>query len=261
MNDFINEKNTIKQFLTKKYKDIEIYIFETIESTNDYGKNLILNNKTNPSIVIANEQISGRGRMNRAFYSPKNNGIYMSVVLPMNSTSLLLTSYICTCICKALDKLCDINTEIKWVNDILLNEKKIGGILIENINFFGLTQKNYVIIGIGINLKSSKDIPYELKDIMCGIYPENSEINKYEIIGEILKNILSDYEIYPNGFFLNYYREKSFVLGKQIKYSKDGKNFFGKAVEINDNGFLIVENENSNSKIILNTGKISVRIT
>ena len=127
-------------------KDKKYQVLETVSSTNDYIKDKDL------FCVIAKEQTGGKGTNNRSFFSP-SGGIYLSVKLPLNlsgSDFLFLTPLVAVITANAIDKVAGVKTEIKWVNDLILGGKKLGGILCESKI---VKDKTEVIIGVGINVK------------------------------------------------------------------------------------------------------------
>lgn len=129
-NDILSAES-IKPYLNKKNKNIDIKVFKTIDSTNTYAKTLAQNGAPQGTVVISEEQTAGRGRMGRSFYSPASTGIYMSIVLrPKLSLedSLLITTSVAVAVSNAIEKIAYIDTKIKWVNDIYFGDKKLCGI-------------------------------------------------------------------------------------------------------------------------------------
>ena len=124
--DFIS-KEGISLYLNKSCSDIEIYNYKTISSTNEIAKNLALSGAKHGTVVISEEQTAGKGRLGRSFYSPANTGIYMSIILRPNLTamdSVLITTSSSVIICESIKKVTGIDCQIKWINDIYLNNKK-----------------------------------------------------------------------------------------------------------------------------------------
>ncbi len=216
-------------------------IFNVIDSTNVYAKKTI-SEKSSNRVIIADKQLNGRGRCGRDFYSPADNGIYMSVVIKADKTYSdieLLTIGVASVVHYAIEKVTACKCEIKWVNDILLNQKKICGILCENILERNTDKVKNVIIGIGINVKTTKDFPPELQDIAGALSTELLDRNM--LIAEILKGIMKISEEFNFEKYLSYYKANSMVLNKNINYVKNGQMFFGKVIGINSSGNLEVE--------------------
>ncbi len=128
-----------------------VIIYEKTESTNTLAKEFIAKNCVDGTLIIAKEQTAGKGRLGRSFSSPAGEGLYMSLILkpdvPLEIISQI-TIPIAQALIETLKKVCNIPAQIKWPNDILINGKKVAGILTELKN-------EYVIIGIGININNS----------------------------------------------------------------------------------------------------------
>ena len=167
-----------EKFMTKEGiaehldRDIPLYIFDTIDSTNTYAKMLAAEGAEHGTTVIALQQTGGRGRLGRSFHAPPGTGIYMSIVLKTESDfskALMATTAASVAVCRAVSAVCSAEAQIKWVNDIYSDGKKCAGILCESvINENG--QMPYIVVGIGVNLFA----PYggfspEIKDIAINI--------------------------------------------------------------------------------------------
>src|SRR5699024_5290207 len=176
-------------------KDIEIEIFDKIDSTNTESlrqlkKGLIKDYK----IILAHEQTNGRGRIGRNFYSPKDNGIYMSIIIPYNDINpLALTAKAAVSVAKSLEDIIDEKIHIKWVNDLIVDDKKICGILTEGFIDYKTDKLSNIIIGIGINLNNKNYfIPKDLENIIKPIdFYKNIDFSK--IIADIFNDIILDY--------------------------------------------------------------------
>lgn len=239
-----------------KYKH-NIEIFDSIDSTNKYLKSKI-NEKNYGTIVISNEQTNGYGKNNRQFMSNKDVGIYMSILINPNcliEESLKITILTSVAILSAIKSIYNLDVKLKWVNDIILNDLKVGGILCESqINLNNNIIDN-MIVGIGINVKEF-DFPPSLKNIATSIENNtNIKISRNELISEII-NFFDLYFIY-NKNYLNLYKENSYVLGKDITVIQNDRQFFAKAIDIEDNGTLIVQEQEKIIKLI--SSDISIR--
>ena len=249
-NNILSE-HEIKQNLLDSYKNFDIKIFDTLPSTNDFAKELINSNKfTNGTTIIANSQTSGRGRFARTFFSPTNTGIYFSTILkkslPIKDVSLI-TLISAVAVCKAITKLTHLNPQIKWINDVYLNNKKICGILVENICNFNNMKSKAIVAGIGINI-STENFPKDIQDKAGSIMCDNLSRNK--LIAEILNNLFDLSQDIYNGQIIKEYKSLSVVLNKQIVYIKHNKTYTATAIDINNIGNLIVRDENNNISIL-----------
>ena len=240
------------------FEEFKIKLFKEIDSTNSYAKKLALKNAQNKTVVIANSQTNGKGRMGRSFYSPAENGIYMSIIFKTDKISentAMITVAAATAVSKAIEKMFNLKTQIKWVNDIYINNKKVCGILTETVSDSKGSGIN-VIIGIGINVKSVDSFPDELKSIAGALDTKLAIRNK--LIASILRE-LNEFSSFKNlKDSLSYYCEKSLVIGRNVIFEKDGEQIKAKAIDIDDNANLIVENSRG-EKITLNSGEISVK--
>ena len=239
-----------------KYKH-NIEIFDSIDSTNKHLKSKI-NEKNYGTIVISNEQTNGYGKSNREFLSNKNIGIYMSILINPNcliEESLKITILTSVAVLSAIKSVYNLDIKLKWVNDIILNDLKVGGILCESqINLNNNIIDN-MIVGIGINVKEF-DFPPSLKNIATSIENNtNIKISRNELISEII-NFFDLYFIEKTNY-IDLYRENSYVLGKDIKVIQNDRQFFAKAIDIDNNGSLIVQEQEKIIKLI--SSDISIR--
>ena len=196
--------------------------------------------------------------MGRNFYSPEDNGIYMSIVLKVDkeySDLDLFTVAIASITLSAIEKVTGKNCFVKWVNDIFLNDKKVSGILCENVLSKDGKKIEYIIIGIGINVKSVKDFPMDLKDIAGCI----EEIDRNVLIAEILKGTQTLRKDFNLKKYLKLYKEKSMVINKNVSFFLNSKEYSGKVEDINDKGNLVVRIPNGDIKII-KSGEIRLNL-
>ena len=253
----------ITQTKIKNYIDDLPYtfeIFESIDSTNTYAKKIIVSESIDKKVIIAESQTKGRGRVGREFYSPANNGIYMSIILKTDSFFSdinLLTVAVAVATLKAIEKVTGLKSAIKWVNDIFINNKKICGILCENIIDYKSGKISHSVIGIGINVKTTDFFPENIKNIAGALMTE--ELDRNELIAEILKNIYNISQSVDFAEYLEDYLKESLVLHKNISFNKDGCEYIGKVVNITDSGNLEVELKDKRV-IIIKSGVIRLDI-
>lgn len=239
-----------------KYKH-NIEIFDSIDSTNKYLK-LKINEKNYGTIVISNEQTNGYGKSNREFLSNKDIGIYMSILINPNcliEESLKITILTSVAILSAIKSVCNLDVKLKWVNDIILNDLKVGGILCESQINLNTNIIDNMIVGIGINVKEF-EFPPSLKNIATSIENNtNIKVSRNALISEII-NFFDLYFI-EKANYIDLYKENSYVLGKDIKVIQNDRQFFAKAIDIEDNGALIVQEQEKIIKLI--SSDISIR--
>ena len=176
--------------------------------------------------------------------------------------SVLITTSSAVAICDAIEKLTGINCQIKWINDIYLNGKKIAGILAETSTNFESKTIDYLILGNHSMMddhQPKNDFPEELRKIASSLFEHNnSTINRNLLCAEIANNILNMISKIENYDFISEYKKRSIVLNQDIIYTSKGISLIGKAIDIANDGSLIVKNSDGSTKI-LNSGDITIR--
>ncbi|KKH92434.1 hypothetical protein EO95_11655 [Methanosarcina sp. 1.H.T.1A.1] len=257
-NDLLSPEG-IEIFLNPKYKKNSITVYQSLSSTNVEAKKMAIGGVEQGAVILAEEQREGRGRLGKSFFSPAKTGIYMSIILcPKMKTSnaILITIASAVAVCRVIEKLTGEEPKIKWVNDILLNEKKICGILTEAVSDFESDTVENVIVGIGINVKTEKEqFPPELRGIATSLFPKN--IYRNQLAAEIINELLDLYTQLEDKSFISEYKARSMVLGKDINYYQNGKRHSGRAIDINEIGSLIVQNEEGEI-YALQSGEITI---
>ncbi len=234
---------------------------DTVDSTNNYLKELGKDGCHEGTAVIADKQTAGRGRMGRSFISPEG-GLYMSVLLKPehdNFDFLLITSAAAVAVCRAVEAMTDVSLKIKWVNDIYLDDKKLCGILTEGV-FSGNNTPDFAVLGIGLNIiEPENGFDENIKNIATSLFKKEIPDNdfKLKLCGRILDEFFKYYENLSKREFLEEYRKRSFIINRDIYYISGDEKHFCRCVGIDDNCNLIVE-ENGVKKQ-LGTGEITVR--
>ena len=234
----------------KKQTGINKVIFKKeVTSTNDE----ILNEKQDDTLMIAFFQSKGKGRYGRKFFSPEN-GLYFSYLVNEEMTfqqSQFITPIMGIAVSYAIDEVFDVNTSIKWVNDILLEKKKICGILTEC-----KVEKNIchdIVVGVGINVYSS-DFPEDIKDT-AGFIEEKDDTDKREdLVIKIMQNFKGFWSE-DRDSLVKKYRKKATFIGNEIKVHKNGDYVKAVAMNINDDFSLKVK-YNDGTIEDLNIGEI-----
>lgn len=241
----------------------EIVHFNSIDSTNIKAKELARKGSDEGTIVVAEEQTSGRGRLGRVWISPKGKGIWMSIILRPDIDPIYaskVTQIGAAAVWKAINSI-GIKAEIKWPNDIVLNGKKICGILTEMSG--ELNKINYIVIGIGINVNIEEaEFPTEIAKTASSL---KAEVGKYICRQELLIEILRELDYYYDDLInkgsikeaIDICRRESVLLGKDIKIISKGQEVLAKAIDITDDGELIIEEGKERRKLI--SGEVSVR--
>ncbi|MGI6136195.1 MAG: biotin--[acetyl-CoA-carboxylase] ligase [Christensenellales bacterium] len=233
----------------------EVFVFDTIDSTNTEAKRFFQAGNIINALFISNEQTKGRGRQGKSFFSPANTGLYMTLLLLDTPTSDmrifdLPTIKMAVSISKAFAQLTKKSLQVKWVNDIFYNGYKVGGILTEKV-YSPPNNMHALIVGVGINL-STTIFPNELKNIAGSINEKISRnILATTIVNDFITNNTNPYET------IKEYKKISLVLGKRIAFEYNNEVFVGDAIDINNEGYLIVRLLD-NDYLTLNSGEISL---
>lgn len=206
-------------------------------------------------LYLAPFQTAGRGRFGRSYFCPEQGGIYMSLHLKPQLPFDRLPSYTlltAACIYKAIKDLTLIEVDIKWVNDIYLKGRKIGGILTEAISNVETGLVTDLIIGVGLNFAIA-DLPADLKDKAGSLFTGKAPITRNELIGEIWKNLYT----MDQAELLYLYKQRSLVLGRTVSFMQNQENYKGLAKDVSDKGQLLVQ-LTDDQEIWLNSGEISL---
>lgn len=260
--DVVSEES-IRMFLNEEFKEIPISVYKSLPSTNTKAKEEAILNAVHGTVIFSDEQTGGRGRFGREFFSPADSGIYMSIILKPNlnlSSSVLVTTAAAVGVLKAMDKFTEVEAQIKWVNDIFLNGKKVCGILTEAVTDFESSNIESIIVGIGLNVKTKlEDFPDELKNKAGSLFlSDNDSSIRSQLAAEIINNILSISSNLEKKEFLKEYRHRSLILGKQITYTKNNKVEEAFAQDIDEFGRLVVLKEDGKTEV-LSSGEVSIQ--
>ena len=224
----------------------EILHYSEVTSTNIICKEMILNgNASDDEVVLADFQTKGSGRFGRKWESPKNEGLYFSVILKPNGKIKnieFLTLAFALSIAKTIFAVTGLNPLLKWPNDVYIKTKKLAGILAEK-------KDEYLIVGIGINVNASaSSFSKEIKNTATSIKIETGkDIDTLNFLFKLLEDLDKIYFQLLSGQnkdLLNEYKKYSLTLGKEIRISMNGDQLLGFAQDIDDSGALIVQSQN-----------------
>lgn len=254
----------IKLELDEKYRNYKIDVYKTIDSTNQEVKRQALEGAGQGLVVLAEQQTMGKGRRGRSFYSPAGTGIYMSVLFrpsPEQSKDVVLvTTAASVAICRAIRKVLNEEPEIKWVNDIYFRGKKVCGILTEAVSDFESGQIDTVVVGIGINYHVPEDgFPEEIRGIAGSVCTDENMIPRNSLVAAVLNELFAIYEKLSEREYMEDYRRWSNVIGKDVRFTSGDGWMDAKALDIDDNGGLLVQLDNGEKKT-LRTGEITLRV-
>jgi BirA family transcriptional regulator, biotin operon repressor / biotin---[acetyl-CoA-carboxylase] ligase len=222
-----------------------IHYYDHVASTMDAAMQLAQDKAPDGTVVIAEAQTQGRGRLGRSWVSPKYKGLYFSIIVrPDTAVSEVASINLMAAVsvCEAVSRMCGLDTRIKWPNDVLLEQKKLGGILTE-MNA-GLDRVNYCVIGIGINVNSDKKA---LVDGAISLAQQTgSAVNRVELFREILRQFEHYYLKFKKkefGPILDAWRQFSVTLGERVRIDMHKGRLDGVAVDIDVDGGLLVRRD------------------
>lgn len=273
INQDILNYDELKDYLNTEFIGRNIIHFDELNSTNTYAKSIASDLDKEGQVVITEKQLSGRGRLGRQWVSQNNKGIWMSIILKpqINIADISKITQVAAAAINLGLSSHSVKTEIKWPNDIILNNKKICGILVEmnsekniSTDISEAVKINYVVVGIGINVNNDiEDFPEELRETATSIKIEtNKEFKRNILVAEVLNNFEKLYIALKNNNFsksLDICRKNSYVIGKEINLIKNQEVKEATALNINDEGELVVMYKDGEVDNII-SGEISVRI-
>ncbi|MDD2752444.1 MAG: biotin--[acetyl-CoA-carboxylase] ligase [Candidatus Omnitrophica bacterium] len=231
--------------LETKFIGKNIHYQESVSSTMDLALELGMQGAPEGSVVLAESQSKGRGRLGRSWISPKYKGIYLSLILRPKISPLqspLLTILCAVGLCEAIKEATQIEPQIKWPNDILINQKKIAGILTE-LNA-EMDEVRFVAIGIGLNVNTEKK---DLISTATSLKEElGQELNRVELLRAIFRKIESNYLLFRENKrreIIEKWRDYNTTLGKRVKILFHHQHLEGQAVDIDPDGALLVRKD------------------
>ncbi|HFI0246670.1 TPA: bifunctional biotin--[acetyl-CoA-carboxylase] ligase/biotin operon repressor BirA [Streptococcus suis] len=234
---------------------LPVHLNAVSDSTQLDAKQGIEAGHTSPALYLAPYQNKAKGRFGRPFYASKSGGIYMSLRLSPNVPFLEFKPYTilaAAAVVKAIQSLCDLDIQIKWVNDIYLGQKKVAGILTEAISSMENQRVTDVIIGVGINVHID-DFPKELRQTAGNLFDDQPPFTRNQLITAIWKAFFETDE----QELIALYKEKSLVVGQQVSFVENQVEFKGTAIAVTDTGNLVIQLDNGKAKII-SSGEISL---
>ena len=252
-------KEQILNHLDPALRD-DFQYFDTIDSTNTRAKLLAAQGAPHGTILIADHQTGGRGRLGRTFLSPAGTGVYMSVILRPScppSQLMHLTCAAAVAACDAVEGAVGFRPGIKWTNDLVHNGRKLAGILTE----LGLSPRgtvDWAVIGIGVNcLQRSEDFDPAIRSF-AGSLSMFAPCDRAKVAAALARKLVN-MDLSAKSEIMARYRSDCVTLGKEVSLLRaDEKPRHGRAVGIDEDGALLVEFA-PNVVEIINSGEISIR--
>lgn len=251
------------KFNLKNSHNYKIEVLDTVDSTNKILKEKARQGAESGTVLVANFQKSGRGRLGRDFFSPPGSGVYFSLLIKPNpdlNPGQKSPALAAVALSKTIDYLFKEESKIKWVNDLYLKEKKVAGILSEGEIDFETQSIKYIVIGVGINVyQPHNGFPKEIADRAGAIYHETKP--KFGLRNKIVAEFLNQWEFFSQdkniAYALKEFRSKNFLKNQlvEIKYKKEY--ILAEVLDINDEFELIVKKDND-QLLTINQGEATL---
>ena len=246
-----------------RHKELELVIEQEVDSTNTVVKRWAEEGAPEGCVLLAEHQSCGRGRQGRSFYSPKQTGLYMSLLLrPRLSAreATLLTVCAAVAVAESIEAVTGRDAQIKWVNDIFCDGKKVCGILTEAQFDLESGQLSYAALGIGVNLAPPQEgFPEELQSIAGGVLPERpSGRTRCYLAAEILDRFLDALQQLDKPSVYEAYRRRLFLLGKKVQVLTGISAYEAVAVDLDQDFNLLVQLPDGTIKT-LGSGEVRLR--
>ncbi|MBQ8110430.1 MAG: biotin--[Clostridia bacterium] len=250
----------IQRYLRAGVIGARMELHERLDSTNTRAKALAATGAPHGYLVIAESQSGGRGRFGRQFFSPEHSGVYMTYVLRPDlpaQQAVTITSMAAVAVARAIEAVADVDVKIKWVNDLYIDDRKVCGILCEASMDFESGQLEYAVLGIGINV-AKMEFPEELRDIATSIGNAcGREISRSRLIAEISNQLEALYGQLESREFMAESRARSNVIGRDVLVLRGEERFVARALDIDDQGRLVIRTESGVSRV--GSGEISIK--
>lgn len=259
LNDFEIQYNLDTEFFGKK-----VHYFKQIDSTNSFARKIAEQGCAEGTLIVADSQTKGRGRLGRDWYSGYGKGIFMSLILypeikPEDVQIITLAAGIA--VERGIEKVTGLKSGIKWPNDLLLKDRKFCGILTEMSS--EMEQIHFLVVGIGINVgHNTDDFPKDIQDHACSLKMHIKDLpDRALMIQSILKELEAVYKKINRGeikAITEEWKKYSLTLGKYVNIISGNEYYTGKAVDITSDGSLIVECKNGIKRKVI-SGEVSVK--
>ena len=242
------DEEELRTLLQRQSFGHPLYFFKTIASTNDYARELAARDSPEGTLVISEEQTAGRGRMGKSWISPAGTGLWISLVLRPTfppSQGPLITPMTAVAVAGAIREVTGLSAGIKWPNDIIINERKAAGILMESSA--GARSIRHIIVGIGINV-NTEEFPEEIREKATSLrICSGNKISRMEILISVIRQLERLYSfVTPGGdpdIILKRYRSWSVTIGRMITADRAGKKLTARALDITATGGLLVRDQ------------------
>lgn len=238
--------------------------YEVVGSTNTEAKALAAQGAPHGTVLIADSQTGGRGRLGRSFASPSGKGVYLSMILqPQVPAEQLmhLTCWAGVAACDAIEKSTGLHPKIKWINDLIYENRKIGGILTE-LGFDGGANAAYAVVGIGINcLERPEDFPPELAKMAGSLAMfTDSPVSRAQVAASLIQSLNRAFPslLSQKEALMRRYRSLCLTLGREVQILSPAGSRRGTALDVTKDGALLVRFPDGHQEAV-SAGEVSVR--
>jgi len=254
------DQQWIQNQLRAEHIGREIITYSSVDSTNDAAKRLIGESDKEGTVILADGQTQGKGRQGRTWHSEENVGIYLSIVLkpslrPEQISQITLVAGVA--LAQTINEFSRVRAHLKWPNDILLNGKKVAGILTENCQN---NAHSGIILGVGINVNHSQ-FPVSLQRIATSMAMENGEIfERLPLITYFLNHLDQEYRcLLDEGLapIVDQWNMNSDMFGRQVFLAQGTQTYSGTAMKLNEKGHLVVLTDDG-EEIGFDSGEITL---
>lgn len=255
-----DDQRWIQNQLRAEHIGREIITYDSVESTNDVAKGLIGNSDNEGTVVLSDSQTQGKGRQGRTWYSEEKVGIYLSIILkpslhPQHISQLTLVAGVT--LNQTINEFSKARAYLKWPNDILLNGKKVAGILTENCQHDG---NSGIVLGIGINVNHAH-FPVSLQQIATSMAMENGEIfERLPLITYFLNHLDQEYRTFLKeglSHTIDQWNMNSDMFGKPVSISQGTQTYLGTAMKLNAKGHLVMLTDDG-EEIVFDSGEVAL---
>lgn len=262
--DALLKTEILNNLATIKWGREYLYVLDEIDSTNELAKKYANSGKPEGTVVVAEKQLKGKGRLGRTWVSPEGQGIWFSVILrplmlPVYAPQI--TFVLAVGMVRALEKALGIKATIKWPNDILINKRKVAGILTELSA--EIERINYVVFGIGVNVKQKEeDFPekFRVKSISLDMALGRT-VSRVQVLQAMLEELEKTYNEYLElgfDYILKEWKVNSITLGANVRVLMGEEMLEGKAIDLDEDGSIIIQDKNGEQHRVI-AGDVSLR--
>ena len=241
-----------------------VYWYKTVPSTNSQAKDMAAKGAPQGTVVLADSQSAGRGRLGRSFCSPAGSGIYMSVILRPSCPPEALMHLTCAvgcAVCDAVEEALGVRPGLKWINDLVVGGKKLGGILTELSIDPKTGLVDYAVVGIGINCNQSpEEFPADLRQIACSAAMViGAAVDRAKLAAAMIGSLeRMSRNLGSPAAIMAQYRRDCITIGREITVIRGEERRNGTALSILGDGSLLVQFDNGHTAAV-NSGEVSVR--